>query len=1083
MDASQITKLLQKQNTRYINRSQTVDSSTLIWKNQIQSSKYIKGVKTCDGEQNWNVPTNPACPVGNGISAFGGSGRTTSLQSGSTQKFLNVLSGASGSASRVYSSETILLQRAGRESCGVPGLNPAPQNSYVVLPGGNPTTSDASLQVPSCSYLCSNTNGPIDGGDVPVNNNLNPYLPQFDTYYKFKNPSAQCGYPVQDQNQKHFVKQCHSRFPNANNGVNAVFNPSNNVTRMDPDTKQFYTYPTTNPDTCDGCILEPVVPVKQPVPIGWPAFIVGATESTSYSISQDSQRVYITGYFSGSVDLYNGGVVNTTTEPPIIQLVTLPTVYDAFIACYSISGQLLWATAIETRLGGNVTQGVSVADDATGIYVIGVYDGDIDFYNGITSGLLDGTGPYVASLDILNSMETNKAQFMVKYNISGQVQWVTKVDNIPNSFGSPEVPGLTYGVCSNGSQVYVAGYYNTSTTIYNSGPTTNGSIAYQLTGLNSIFFLIQYNINGQVQWLTQGDAANINNYYGFSVTCDSNAVYCSILYDTSLGYCQTVTPSAGPYTNPTVINTITSTSVATAIISYNTDGSFAWIANFNNIGGGPSGYPPICHSMSVDTSGLYVLAQFAGQVDIYAAGPVGPPVTLTNGGIVSYIIIKYVINDSTPSNNGTISWIQQINIQSPDFTPFAFGSSISSDGTGVYVTISSDSNIDLYTSCSASGPVGSTVPLNKLTPDFDSDGFIMRYDTSGSLIWMNLVAGINSDQTTGITSDGTSLYLTGFGSGIINFYNSNGLNQPSIVGVSIDPAPNTNNYAFTAKYDINGQVITSANCPGNCPSEITNFIPSSSPTPALGFTIAVEFTWDPITTGTILFVPQFDPSVTDTSYLITSLTTSSGVINTNDGNYNALLTVTKDCCATRTAITAPCFLAGSLVTLVDGTEISIEDVKIGDKVLGAFGEINEVLALHRPMLGDNTMTKINEDHHTSSHHPHISSDKKFYAAKPSVAFEGTYGRSHPVIDASGNIVERFLSGLSKDRLLTMTTGVTLQTTSGPRSIESLETYSLTPDTQLYNLVVSGSHTYCVDGYAVTGWPSEDDFDYDAWVPK
>jgi hypothetical protein len=42
-------------------------------------------------------------------------------------------------------------------------------------------------------------------------------------------------------------------------------------------------------------------------------------------------------------------------------------------------------------------------------------------------------------------------------------------------------------------------------------------------------------------------------------------------------------------------------------------------------------------------------------------------------------------------------------------------------------------------------------------------------------------------------------------------------------------------------------------------------------------------------------------------------------------------------------------------------------------------------------------------------------------------------------------------------------------------------YSLPPETQLYNLVVGGSHTYHVEGYAVTGWPREDDFDYDACV--
>lgn len=223
MDASQITKLLQLQNTRYINRNQTVDSSTLTWKNQIQSSKYIKGTPTCGYNSNGtavvncNVPTNPCCAdqvlvngqlQNAGTYSFGGSGRTTALQNGSPQHFLNVLSGAAGSAAQVYSSESITLQRAGKESCGVTSSTEPnyPANSYVVLPGGDPAGSNAQLQNPSCSYLCTNTNGPVNGQDVPVNNNLNPYLPQFDTYYAMKNQV--CNQRVQDQNQKHFVTKC-----------------------------------------------------------------------------------------------------------------------------------------------------------------------------------------------------------------------------------------------------------------------------------------------------------------------------------------------------------------------------------------------------------------------------------------------------------------------------------------------------------------------------------------------------------------------------------------------------------------------------------------------------------------------------------------------------------------------------------------------------------------------------------------------------------------------------------------------------------------------------------------------------------
>jgi hypothetical protein len=255
MDASQITQLLQKQNTRYINRSQTVDSSTLTWKNLIQSSKYIKGVKTCAGEQNWNVPTQPACSVGNGNCNYGGQGKGTTIMTGSTQQYPNVLAGAAGSASQVYSSENITLLRAGINSCGVPGVSPAPENSYVVLPAcycsntNGPTASCSDTPcVPGNSTITGNPN------DVPINNQSNPYLPPFDTYYRFKNPIAQCGKPVQDQNQKHFVKQCHTRFPNANNGVNVLCTDCSSPTFL-------VNGRTIAPSakvgaTCNGCVLQ-----------------------------------------------------------------------------------------------------------------------------------------------------------------------------------------------------------------------------------------------------------------------------------------------------------------------------------------------------------------------------------------------------------------------------------------------------------------------------------------------------------------------------------------------------------------------------------------------------------------------------------------------------------------------------------------------------------------------------------------------------------------------------------------------------------------------------------------------------------
>jgi hypothetical protein len=272
MDASQITQLLQKQTKQYINRSQTVDSSTLTWKNLIQSSKYIKGVKTC-GVQDCGVPTKPsccnnppqpACPSGtkpdNGNCSYGGQGKGTTIMTGSTQQYPNVLAGAAGSASQVYSSENITLQRAGINSCGVPGTNYVPgmspaDNSYVVIPGcycsntNGPTASCLDTPcVPGNSIITGNPN------NVPINNQSNPYLPPFDTYYRFKNPIAQCGKPVQDQNLQHFVKQCHTRFPNANNGVNVLCTDCSSPPYLV--NGKTIAPPAKVGATCNGCVLQ-----------------------------------------------------------------------------------------------------------------------------------------------------------------------------------------------------------------------------------------------------------------------------------------------------------------------------------------------------------------------------------------------------------------------------------------------------------------------------------------------------------------------------------------------------------------------------------------------------------------------------------------------------------------------------------------------------------------------------------------------------------------------------------------------------------------------------------------------------------
>jgi hypothetical protein len=229
--------------------------------------------------------------------------------------------------------------------------------------------------------------------------------------------------------------------------------------------------------------------------------------------------------------------------------------------------------------------------------------------------------------------------------------------------------------------------------------------------------------------------------------------------------------------------------------------------------------------------------------------------------------------------------------------------------------------------------------------------------------------------------------------------------------------------------------------------------------------------------NTIVTTPVFPQTTTNTSF--------SFVYDSWSGPYTygdtIRVTANPQCCVTGSTITVfPCFLAGSLVHTADGVK-AIEDVQVGDIVVGAFGELNEVLALHRPLLGSAKMCRINDEHSTTNHHPHVSLDKKFYCGDPDLVSSSTYGHMHTVLDAEGKSVQRMLHGLKKERIRKLELGVELKTIEGSRTTNSVEVYEMPADTQLYNLVVSGSHTYHVDGYAVTGWPAEHDFDYDTWT--
>lgn len=801
MDASQITKLRQKQNTVYLHRNNTVDSSTQIWRNQIQSSKYVKGVATCTGLINTNVPTQAVCSNGDGTCSYGGRGKQIALTTGSSKHYQSVFSGASGSAAETYSSDKVLLQKAGRVYC----------NELI-------TDQDTYTVFPKC--YTSNTNGPTQDNPNPsVNNNAtNPFLPAFDTYYQFK--SRITNQPVPDQNLKHFVQ------------------------------------------VCDDCVQ---TPPTQPLHDSWPALISpenndpyslaiinGVTFGTrTYgpeALHPYGSSTYVTGIFTGNVSFYHGGVYNTSTEPAAVRLWEDTAGTSAFIASYRDDGHVQWVATIRARPGAQpstLSQGYNTTVDDSGVYVCGYFNGLIEFYHGepnsgASNVLTQPLGTGVTSMTTTNP----SALFIVKYAPDGRLLWVNMVDNVNDIYytGAIQVSDfITTQICTNGTYVYVCNYFAGGATIYDSNgvnpPTTVKMTLVSDNPSHQQSMLIQYSAKtGSFQWATQTNSSSpLSTSDALAVECDANNVYVSGGFSATMDYYNTRS-TPGTFTTLGTLTTqhypFPTMNRSMYVMSYSTIGAFQWVSQVDSLS---PNYGNDGVRISIDSTGLYVLSVFNRGITIY-----NNPIVLANYGMTTIVmtnpdtqsdpmaagalslgVIKYNINQANPANNGKVAWANKIKnvYKIMNGASLYVGASLVSDGVSVYVTGAMDNAVlGLYNSTTTSDqsepPVASMNPLNTVQSSDPNappilDMFLVRYNaTSGNPVWMT-IAGQNGSTagSYGVYSNGSKTTVGGFGAGPIKLYNANGLSQPTVVKKTLTPAGTLNFFGMTVNYDINGAVI------------------------------------------------------------------------------------------------------------------------------------------------------------------------------------------------------------------------------------------------------------------------------------
>jgi len=778
MDASQITKLLQKQNTRYINRSHTVDSSTMIWRNQIQHSKYIKGVATCTGLQTNDVPTDPPCANGDGTCNYGGGGKQMTLATGSPQQYPSVFAGAAGSGSQVYSSDKILLQQAGRNYC-------------------RELISDQCLSqvLPACYE--SNTNGPTDEDQNPP---VNPFLPPFDTYYKFKNLLA----PTQDKNQKHYVQRC------------------------------------------NGKVIEPAVP---PPTSPWPALMVGENPYSwiiTNAIVYDGDSVYITGTYVGTVDFYSGGLENA--RRPVLSLANASTstntIIDGFVMKYAKEGAIQWIAPIKMRKPlrdgqPSLAQGCSIAVDANGITVGGqlfneVYADDevitTDFYSGYSTGIA-GTvyNPEPADNSIAKQMPED-SMFVARYNLSGCVQWVNLISGVFRSYpysypgGGREdtqlPPFSTPSMCTNDNYVYITG-----STIPDINLVLSPDLTFNINTTQS--FLAQYTLStGELVWAMHMDYDNLISGVrsnGLSIICDNNAVYAAGYFSNNMAYFTKTTPET-PGTRIGGISGDATTTDGMYIISYTTAGVFQWINQCSNASSQPSYKLSTMRAtrLAQDGTNVYLMTNFRETLSVFFTAGTGggsPGSAQSMQGInhydtydiISIALVRYA------KSSGAVSWMSKVtNIgdtnvgRSPSYN-YSYGINgmdIVSDGVSVYITGGYLLTISVYDGSTTDPTSGITLAPINTTNGIPITAYLAAYTAAtGELRWITRCGQPTGTAVgNGLSTDSDRLLVTGWAVGTVDWYNTNGRIAPTVVGKTLSHSGSLP-YSYVVAYDTKGIVI------------------------------------------------------------------------------------------------------------------------------------------------------------------------------------------------------------------------------------------------------------------------------------
>lgn len=172
-----------------------------------------------------------------------------------------------------------------------------------------------------------------------------------------------------------------------------------------------------------------------------------------------------------------------------------------------------------------------------------------------------------------------------------------------------------------------------------------------------------------------------------------------------------------------------------------------------------------------------------------------------------------------------------------------------------------------------------------------------------------------------------------------------------------------------------------------------------------------------------------------------------------------------------------CFIAGTLILMADLSWKKIEDIVIGEQIIGLNNMINTVLQPYKAVVGNRRSMMTFQDKSI-----YWSSEHAFWIKHNGEEYFGTHDYNQymrekndiiPMDDGS----EFIYAGLEKRHPIVITTDVEYAYMDGWKKRTAIIDRSFPQCTAVYSLIVDGSHSYIANGYVVSGFAHDSDFDY------